>query len=179
MRRYQIALLFFALGIFTITSLAVYLSSEESVKTSINQEQEKEFKTLFVFFSNTERDPNLTDCGKTYPVERVLSRFSNNGKSALGEFAYLTLADLLKGPTEIEKGLGFLTSINEGTKVKRLVIEGGIVHVDFNDKLNEGVAGSCRVQAIRSQIVETMIQFPEIKEVVISINGNSEEILQP
>jgi spore germination protein GerM len=33
--------------------------------------------------------------------------------------------------------------------------------------------------AIRNQIERTLLQFDDINEVVISINGESEEILQP
>ena len=42
-----------------------------------------------------------------------------------------------------------------------------------------GVAGSCRVLAIRAQIESTLKQFPSIKKVVISVNGRTGEVLQP
>ena len=190
MKRYQVALLFFALGIFVVTSMAVFLNKEKPGEVTISEEPEKEFKTISVFFSNVKNDPEALDCETTYPVERVLGRMTDNEKSALGEFAYLAVADLLKGPTEQEKAQGFFTSITAGARVQRVIIEGGIAHVDFNDRLNEGIArlaeasggaraGSCRVRAIRSQITETLKQFPEIKEVIISVNGESEGILQP
>jgi len=41
------------------------------------------------------------------------------------------------------------------------------------------VGGSCRVSAIRAQIIETLKQFSTVKNVVISINGRTEDILQP
>ncbi|MDP3696729.1 MAG: GerMN domain-containing protein [Candidatus Taylorbacteria bacterium] len=189
MKRYQIALLFFALGIFVVTSMAIFLNKEKPGEVTTSEEPEKEFKTISVFFPNVQNDPEALDCETTYPVERVLGRMTDNKKSALGEFAYLAVADLLKGPTEQEKVQGFFTSINDGTRVQRVIIESGVAHVDFNDRLNEGVAllrqgsegqaGSCKVQAIRSQITETLTQFLEIKEVVISVNGRTEDILQP
>ncbi|MDD3123440.1 MAG: GerMN domain-containing protein, partial [Candidatus Izemoplasmatales bacterium] len=58
-------------------------------------------------------------------------------------------------------------------------LEGEVATVDFNEKLQEGVAGSATVMAIRNQIERTLLQFDYITEVVISINGDSEEILQP
>lgn len=186
MKRYQIALLFFALGIFAVTSAAVFLNRDSPEKKIVQPVLENDFRTLSVFFSNSKNDPGSLNCEQTYPVERVLGRISDNEKSlptgqadALGEFAYLVLADLLKGPTEQEKVQGFFTSINEGTRVQRVIIESGVAHVDFDDRLNEGVAVSCKVQAIRSQITETLMQFPEIKEVVISVSGRTEEVLQP
>ena len=170
------ALLFFALGIFTVTFFAVYLSRETKDINSIQSLPENEYRTLSIFFS---KNGDMLDCSKTYPVERVLGRISDSNRSALGEFAYLVIADLLKGPTEQEKARGLFTSINEGTRIQRMIIDNGIARVDFNDRLNEEVAGSCRVQAIRSQITETLKQFVEVKEVIISVNGNYEEILQP
>src|SRR3989344_7822226 len=179
MRRYQIAILSFALGIFFVASLAVFLDRKIHYDRDVRIETVEDFRTISVFFSNKEFDPQMLDCEKVYPVERVLGRITDNKKGTLGEFAYLALADLLKGPTNYEKSHGFFTSINKNTRIKRIIIENGIVAVDFNDVLDDGVAGSCRVQAIRSQITETLKQFPEINEIVISVNGNSEEILQP
>jgi len=49
-----------------------------------------------------------------------------------------------------------------------------------NDKQIEyQMGGSCRVSAIRSQITQNLLQFPTIKNVIISVNGRTEDILQP
>jgi len=178
LKRYQIALISFALGIFTVTSAALYFLKE--VKENIVALEETpipvEYRTVKIFFSSLAEDPGTLYCDKTYPVERAVSRLSNNQKSALAEYSYLALLKLLDGPAGYEKDNGYFTSINEGTAIKTIIIENGIATVDFNDKLIQGVAGSCKVQAIRSQITETLKQFPEIKEVVISVNGESEDI---
>ena len=182
MKKYQIALLSFALGIFVVTSFVAYYVKRISEEVVVPQETPAtavEYKTVKIFFSNSIKDPDTTYCDRTYPVERAVSRLSDNIKSALGEYAYLAIAELLKGPAGYEKENGYFTSINKVTRVQQIIIEGGIATIDFNDKLDEGVAGSCKVQAIRSQVTETLKQFPEILEVVISINGDSETILQP
>lgn len=127
--------------------------------------------TLKTFFSNSTQDPGTLDCGTTYAVERRVARTSAVGASALNE--------LLKGPTVGESRAGFFTNINPGTKLNKLSIENGIAEADFSSSLGEGVGGSCRVSAIRSQIESTLKQFPTVKNVIISINGESEEILQP
>lgn len=54
-----------------------------------------------------------------------------------------------------------------------------MAYIDFESSLQEGVGGSCRVENIRSQIERRLKQFPFIKDVVISVEGNSEEVLQP
>ena len=63
--------------------------------------------------------------------------------------------------------------------VNSLIIEDDIVKVDFDEQLEYQIGGSCRVMAIRSQITGTLVQFSEINNVIISINGRTEDILQP
>ncbi len=202
MKRYQVAILSFALGIFAAASIGVYWFNKIGSTISVigTTPTPIEHPILKIYFSNNKKDPQLLYCDKTYPVERTVSRLSNNTESGFAEYTYLVISKLLDGPTVNEKDEGYLTSINEGTKVQKLIIKDGVATVDFNDKLNEGVArlarlagalakraeasgvaqaGSCKVQAIRSQIEQTLRQFPEIKKVVISVNGESEEILQP
>ena len=181
LKRYQISLLSFALGIFVVTFFGIYFLNKVGDEVVIIQKTPEpiEYKTIKIFFSSTLKDPETLYCDRTYPVDRAVSRLSDNEKSSLAEYAYLAISKLLEGPAVYEKEGGYFTSINEGTKVQNIIIEGGIATVDFNDKLNEGIAGSCHVQAIRSQINQTMMQFPEVADVIISINGESEEILQP
>jgi spore germination protein GerM len=124
-----------------------------------------------VFFSNTYEDPNALHCDKVYFSQREIPKSQSIAQDSIKE--------LLKGVNQTEKEAGFFTNINEGVKIQGFSIENRVAKIDFNDKLNEEVAGSCRVQAIRAQITETLKQFPEIDDVVISINDNEEDILQP
>lgn len=181
MKRYQLILLSFALGIFTATYFGIYFLEKiyDIVANFRATSVLVEYNTVQVFLSNKVKDPEALYCDRTYPVERAVSRLSENRKSYLGEYTYLALVELINGPIGKEKENGYFSSINEGTKIQQIIIENGVARVDFNQKLNEGVAGSCKVQAIRSQIYNTLKQFPEIKDVIISVNGNSEEILQP
>jgi len=95
------------------------------------------------------------------------------------DLAQRTLQALLQGPNANETGDGFTTTINEGVTIQSFEIEDGVASVDFNQQLQEGVAGSAMVIAIREQIEKTLLQFDNINEVIISIDGDSEEILQP
>ncbi len=123
-----------------------------------------------VYFNNNKLDPEIS-CSKVFPAEREILKIEAVGSSAIQE--------LLKGPTQSEQTDGFFTNINQGVKMKSLAIKDGIAYVDFDEQLESGVGGSCRVSAIRAQITETLKQFPTIDEVVISINGRTEDILQP
>jgi len=136
-------------------------------KQSDAEEETTKFK---VYFSNSKLDPEFT-CVKVFSVAREIPKIQAVARAALDE--------LLNGPTAKEKSDKYLTNINEGVKIQRLEVKDGIAKVDFNDKLEFQVGGSCRVAAIRAQITETLKQFPTIKEVVISINGRAEDILQP
>ncbi len=133
--------------------------------------QRIETLTVKLFFGNSQLDPEVLDCAKNFSVERTIAKTP--------AVARVALAELLKGPTEAEKNQGFFTSINQGVKIQKLTIENGVAKVDFDETLERGVGGSCRVAAIASQIRETLKQFPTVSEVVISIDGRTEDILQP
>lgn len=153
----------------------------ENASSEPSRDKEVSFKVKLVptndvinvqaYFSNSKLDPEIT-CEKVFAVNRVLPKTVAVARAALQE--------LLKGPTAAEQFDGYVTNINEGVQINSLVIENnGVAKVDFSDEMQKEVGGACRVTAIRAQIVETLNQFPTVKSVVISVNGNSEDILQP
>ena len=95
------------------------------------------------------------------------------------ETARAALSELINGPTTEEKNQGFFSLINTNTKIQNLNIRDSIAFVDFSEELEQEVAGSATVILIRSQIEKTLKQFESIDNVVISINGRTEDILQP
>lgn len=122
------------------------------------------------FFNNSNLDPEFS-CNKVFPVERQISKTEAVARAALEE--------LLAGVTIQESLQGFLTSINTGVKIQSLTIANGVARVDFDEQMEFQVGGSCRVSAIRAQITQTLRQFSTVQSVVISINGRTEDILQP
>lgn len=123
-----------------------------------------------VHFNNSRLDPEVT-CVKTFAVEREIYKTQ--------EVAYLALSELLAGPTVAEQKANYQTSINKGVRINSIRIDSGTAYVDFNETLEAEVGGSCRVASIRWQITNTLKEFPTVKNVVISINGRTEDILQP
>jgi hypothetical protein len=93
--------------------------------------------------------------------------------------AQAAILELLKGPNPSEVDRGLSTAIAEGVELNNIYIEDRVVYADFNETLDEGVAGSAWVTSIRSQIEKTLNQFETVDEVVISVNGETEDILQP
>ena len=136
----------------------------------IPEPPKEEFITVKVFFNNDRLDPEFS-CNKVFPVEREILKTEAVARAALQE--------LLKGPTAAEKEAGFFTSIKPGVKIQKLSVEEGLAKVDFNEQLEFQVGGSCWVSAIRAQITEILKQFPTVNQVIISINGRTEDILQP
>jgi hypothetical protein len=124
--------------------------------------------TVKVFFGNS---TSGAECEKVTSVQREIAKTTAVGKAAIEE--------LLKGPTAQETASGFNTSINSGVKINSLVIQNGTAKIDFSEELDQNIGGSCRVAAIRAQITETLKQFPTVNQVVISVNGRTEDILQP
>ncbi len=129
-----------------------------------------ETTTVKAYFNNSGLDPEAS-CNKVFSVERQVPKTTSIARTALEE--------LLKGPSLLEQDQKFFTSINPGVKIQKITIENGIAKVDFNNKLEEAVGGSCRVSAIRAQITQTLKQFSTVKSVIISIDGRTEDILQP
>lgn len=130
-----------------------------------------ETQTIQVYFGNTKTDPNTMYCERTYPAPRTIAQTQAVARAAIEE--------LLKGPTAEEQTQGFVTSLPSGVVIQKLTIENGVARIDFNETLEYQVGGSCRVAAISSQIRNTLLQFPTVDSVVISINGRTEDILQP
>lgn len=124
-----------------------------------------------VFFNNTKFDPGLTDCSQVYPVKRTIPSTQAVARAALEE--------LFKGLLPGEKDLGYLTNLNSGVKIQKLTIANGVAQVDFSAELEKNGGGSCRTAAIIAQIKETLKQFPTVQNVIISIDGRTEDILQP
>jgi hypothetical protein len=131
----------------------------------------QEKMTIKTFFGNTDFNPNAIDCSLVYPTERLINKTKLTARAALEE--------LLAGVNEAEKIQGYYTSLNPGVKLNGVTIANGLAKADFDEQMDFQMGGSCRVATIRAQITETLKQFPSVKEVIISVNGNSEEALQP
>lgn len=129
---------------------------------------ETELTSIKVFFGNSARG---AECEKVVSVLHEIPKVV-----AIGE---ATVEELLKGPTTLEQSQGFTTALNTDVKINSLSITNGVARIDFDSNLNKSVAGSCRVQAIRAQIEETLKQFPTVQSVIISVNGKTENILEP
>ena len=135
-------------------------------------ENSEELMTTKIFLSDSRfaGEPYF-DCSHTIVVERQVPKTSAVARAALEA--------LLRGALPEEINQGFVSNINSGVRIQSLTIENGMAKVDFDEQLEFQVGGSCRVAAIRAQIVDTLKQFSTVNSVIISIDGRTEDILQP
>jgi len=142
--------------------------SESNQPTAIAFEWEK---SVSVYFWNDTISSDPNDCSSVFPVSRTVLNAETLGPGALEA--------LLRGVTEQEKAVGYGSAINPGVLVQKFEIKNKVAYVDLSEELTKGVAGSCRVLALRSQIETTLNNLSDIDSVVISVNDETEEILQP
>ncbi|HWR60354.1 MAG TPA: GerMN domain-containing protein [Clostridia bacterium] len=84
-----------------------------------------------------------------------------------------TLEELLKGPDDSDR---FETSINRDTKVLAAEEENGSLTVNFSKEFNV-FSGSMHEGAVVASVVDTMLQFAELKKVRILVEG--QELIAP
>ncbi len=132
-----------------------------------------EYQLANIYLSNSVKNPEMIDCEKVYSLERRIKKESETT-------AIDALQFLINGPTEKEKELGYLDSlIPQSTSINYVKIEGESVVVDFGEEFLSITGGSCKVQTIRAEIEQTVKQFYPDYNIIISANGNIEEVLQP
>jgi hypothetical protein len=86
------------------------------------------------------------------------------------------LESLLEGPDDFEEGYGLRTAIPDGTQLLGLSIDDGIAHVDLTSEFETG-GGSLSMQTRLAQVVYTITQFPTVKGVVFSLDGEPIDVL--
>lgn len=148
-----------------------YRELDDSLIVPINIDIIRDRIAVNVYFSKASQIEMTGSCESVSPIIRYIPKTQETAKAAILE--------LLEGPTFLDKANGFFTSINFGVTLNSISIVNGEAFVDFSEQLEIGIAGSCRVTAIRSQITETLNQFPSVNKVIISINGRIEDVLQP
>lgn len=84
-----------------------------------------------------------------------------------------TLKELIEGPSDTNK---FETSISKDTKVLGVIVEGENLTVDFSKEFNV-FSGSMHEAAVVSSVVDTLLQFGELKKIRIHVEGK--ELIAP
>jgi germination protein M len=86
------------------------------------------------------------------------------------------LEALLEGPDSFEQDYGLISAVPDGTQLLGLKIADGIARVDLTSEFESG-GGSASMQMRLAQVVYTITQFPTVKGVVFSLDGEPIDIL--
>lgn len=128
-----------------------------------------EFSTIKIYFANEKKSPVIS-CKEVVAVDRQIIKTP--------KIATAAIETLFEGPNQQEKDAGYTTAIPAGSELNSLSIENRKAYADFNS-ITESGGGSCSMAMRVSQIRQTLLQFPTIKEVIFSINGQTDPIFQP
>jgi Sporulation and spore germination/Immunoglobulin-like domain of bacterial spore germination len=134
-------------------------SSTETTETGTQTEPPASTVTFQVWFAN---DEGLFVSYRTGP--------------ATPRVGTAALEALLEGPDSFEEGYGLRTAIPDGTQLLGLSINDGIARVDLTSEFETG-GGSASMQARLAQVVYTITQFPTVKGVVFSLDGEPIDVL--
>lgn len=124
-----------------------------------------------VYFTNSVKDPEMLDCSNVYPVSRTVVATERIEEAALHS--------LLQGTTAAEKKAGYLTQLPERVNDPDMKQDGKLLVLDFDQSFQQGVGGSCCVEAIRSQIENTLGDACDNGSCIIRVNGDADTTLQP
>ncbi len=125
--------------------------------------------TFNVYFSNTSKGSGR-DCSLVFPVQRTVAETSAVARAALTE--------LLNGPTASERGQGYSSFLPKDAGVHTLVLDGQIASADFNQPLAVP-AGACASANVRAEIAQTLVQFPPVSVIHVTVGGKAVPSLQP
>ncbi len=124
-------------------------------------------RVINLYWGNMNEDPFLEKCEETYPFARTVSINENPYED--------TLNLLFAGPISKEISNGVYTSIPVVTTLKSISIENGVANIDISNFDKKNIDTKCKLKMIRSQIENTLLQFPEIKSVIITVDGAVEK----
>ena len=142
--------------VLTETEIETVETQEES------NENEANLVSFMVYFNSTAADPELLQCNVVYPVLRQVPYTQAVGMAALNE--------LIAGPTATETLNGYLSNIPTNSQINSLSISAGIAYVDVDSTFFQ-VGGSCGSASAINALRETLMQFPTVQQVDITING--------
>jgi hypothetical protein len=89
------------------------------------------------------------------------------------------LLTALPTPEEVQSYPGRQPDWGDRVRLLGLTIEEGVATANFSQEMQAYGGGSARVQMIREQINQTLMQFPTVQEVRIAVEGEVETALQP
>ena len=134
--------------------------------------QKEEKMTIKVYFTDSNDNPNMQDCGKVKAVERTVPKTMAVAKASLHQ--------LFRGPTAKENKAGLFSFFSDKSKhiLKGVEIKNGAAYVNFDKWILENLGNattSCGSASFISEVETTLKQFPTVKKVYFAIENDPEE----
>ncbi len=150
-----------------VKRVAVQVLPEEATQLVDVVWADPSLQDVIVFKQAIERSPQVATAAL-----RELLNGPPDGNAAGATSALPTLKEILSYP-------GRRQDWGYEVKLLKLTIVDGVATANFSDELRAYGGGSARVLMIRHQIERTLLQFPSVEQVVIEIEGQSADVLQP
>ncbi len=119
-------------------------------------------------------------------VPRRIPRTAEIGQAILEELLWGPFPPNLAGfgsalptPQEVLAYGGRAPDWGPRVTLRQLTIVDGIATADFSKEMQAYGGGSLRVSLIRRQIEQALLQLPTVDQVIIAVEGETEEALQP
>ncbi|MEN6500522.1 MAG: GerMN domain-containing protein [Rectinema sp.] len=139
--------------------------SEQVPEPSPSQTPMEKARTVALYFIQIHDDGSIS----TQRVKRTIPLSDSPMQD--------TLEILLEGPTESELRANLLSLIPSGTKLRGVSVKGSTAIVDFNDAFGYNRYGKEGYIAQLKQIVYTLTEFQNIKDVQFLIEGKTRAFL--
>jgi spore germination protein GerM len=133
---------------------------DKSAKILIFQGTEKQKVSLY--YPNSRQTKGF-QCAQVFAIETNIDKTTDPAKN--------TLTQLFKGPTDKDLSKGYSTSLSSDLTINNFKIDSQTALLDLNKNISLS-SEKCKIASAIAQISQTLKQFPEIKNVKISINNN-------
>lgn len=104
-----------------------------------------------------------SDCGKVLSLERKIPKTTTPAKSALEE--------LIKGPTEAEYAVDYISKLSMAGHINKVNIRNGVAYADLPASIISSDKTACELKTAKAQIVQTLKQFSSVQNVLVTLDG--------
>jgi spore germination protein GerM len=152
------------------------IPSVEAADTDSSSQSTAPPETQTETASTTESVPNATVTYQVWFAQGESLFVTYRTQDATARVGGAAVQALLEGPSDFEQGYGLTTAIPDGSQFLGLTIEDHIAHVDLTSEYESG-GGTLSMSMRLAQVVYTLMQFPTVKGVVFSLDGEPIEVL--
>ncbi len=124
--------------------------------------------TLDAFFPEANQT-GVHACDAVFPLARSVAQTS--------AVARASLRALVDGLTDAERASGYVSALPMGFAINAVALSGGRVTVDVNETVLR--VSVCQQKKIYAQIKQTLLQFPGIDDLTITIDGDPDRVFAP